>query len=69
MCLFEYDEERHMREEREEGREEGRAQERMRLLIELVKEGTYTVEQASKKANMTEEEFKKILSEDTKCEG
>ena len=65
MCLFEYDEEWHIKHERaeakKEGREEGRKEERMRLLIELVKEGTYTVEQASKKANMTEEEFKKIL--------
>ena len=72
MCLFEYDEERHMRGEREEGRaeglaqgrEEGRAQERIKMLIELVNEGTYTVEQASKKANMTVKEFKKILADD-----
>ena len=64
MCLFEYDEEWHIKHERAEAKKEGR----MRLLIELVKEGTYTVEQASKKADMTEEEFKKILGEDTKCE-
>ena len=64
MCLFEYDEERHMRGEREIGRKE----ERIRMLVELVEEGTYTMEQASKKANMTKEEFEKILSKTTKGE-
>ena len=59
MFLFEYDEKKAMAAEREEGREE----ERVRLLIELVKEGTYTVEQASKKANVSVEEFQKILAE------
>ena len=57
MCLFEYDEKNAMEAEREEGRAEGR----LRVLIELVLEKTYTVEQAAKKANLTVDDFQKIL--------
>ena len=61
MCLFEYDEEKHIRGEREEGRKEGREEERIRLLIKWVIAGKFTVDEAAKEADMSAEEFEEIL--------
>ena len=43
------------------GIEQGIEQERIRMLVELVSEGTYTIEQAAKKANMPLDKFREIL--------
>ena len=42
------------------GRAEGRAEGKIDMLIELVKDGSLTLEQAANKSNMSIEEFKKI---------
>ncbi|NSH56110.1 nuclease, partial [Anaerostipes hadrus] len=44
-----------------EGRLEGRKEGRLETLIELVGDGTLSILKAAKKANMSEEEFKKYL--------
>ena len=90
MCLFEYDEERHIKAERADAKEEGEKiglekgekiglekgekiglekgekKGKLKMLIELVLEKTYTVEQAAQKANMKVEEFQKILDSQSK---
>ena len=82
MCLFEYDEERHIKAERADAKEEGEKiglekgekiglekgekKGKLKLLIELVLDGTVSVEQAAKKANMKVEEFQKILDGQSK---
>ena len=63
MCLFEYDEEKHIRGERAEAKEEGRQEERIRLLVKFAKDGILTIEKAAKEAGISVEEFQKILEE------
>lgn len=53
MCITEYDEERTLAEQREEGREEGV----ILTLTNLVKNGLLTLSQAAETANMTVSEF------------
>lgn len=65
MCITEYDEERTLLEQREEGRTEGRAEGRvegraegiMEALVGLVKDGILSLSDAAKRANMTVSEF------------
>ena len=44
-----------------EGRREGIGIGRLRMLVQLVREGDITVERAAEKANMTLEQFKKVM--------
>jgi predicted transposase YdaD len=44
------------------GRAEGREEGRLKAYIELIHDGTLTIEQAAKKLNITVEEMKKHLS-------
>ena len=46
----------------EEGREEGREEGGYNMLVSLVKEGSLPISTAAKKAKMTEEEFRKLLT-------
>lgn len=46
---------------KEEGKNEGKLEGRIETLIELVNDGTLSILKAAKKANMSEEEFKKYL--------
>ena len=61
MCITEYDEERTLRELREDSKEEGRAEGRtegmLNTLIGLVKDGILTLTDAASRADMTVEEF------------
>ena len=69
MCLFEYDEEKHMRGEREEGRKEGRAEGVAkgvakgveRTMLEMVRDGFLPIEEAAKRLNITIEEVQEKL--------
>lgn len=61
MCLFEYNEKKHIQDERDEAREEGKEEERIRLLVKLVLKNRITIEEAAEEAYMSVEEFKKIL--------
>ena len=63
MCLFEYDEEKHIRGERADAEAKGREEERIRLLVKFIRDGILTIEKAAKEANITVEEFEKILAE------
>ena len=47
---------------REEGREAGREEGGYNMLVSLVKEGSLPISTAAKKAKMTEEEFRKLLT-------
>lgn len=70
MCITEYDEERTFKELQEEakadgyeeGRAEGRAEGAINMLIELVKDGTLTLENAAKKVGLSNSEFKNKLN-------
>lgn len=59
MCLFEYDEEKHMRYEREEGRREGKIEN----MIELVHEGLLEKKIVAEKLGITVEEVETKLKE------
>ena len=47
---------------REEGRAEGRAEGRWVTLLELVHDGLLTVKEAAKRAGMSEEAFRKLVT-------
>ena len=47
---------------REEGRAEGRAEGRWVTLVELVHDGLLTVKEAAKRAGMSEEAFRKLVT-------
>ncbi len=47
---------------REEGRKEGKAEGRWTTLVELVHDGLLTVKEAAKRAGMTEEAFRKLVT-------
>ena len=47
---------------REEGRKEGKAEGRWTTLVELVHDGLLTVQEAAKRAGMTEEAFRKLVT-------
>lgn len=72
VSIYEYDQKRHMEMEREEGREEGRKEGREegreKALLELVRDGMITIEYVAEKLEMSVEELKKKLSEETKVE-
>ena len=59
MCLFEYDEEKHMRYEREEGRREGKIEN----MIELAHEGLLEKKIVAEKLGITVEEVETKLKE------
>ena len=59
MYITEYDHDKALAEWKEEGREEGR----LGLLVELVKNGTMTSEQAAEMANMTLWDFEEFLKD------
>ena len=59
MCITEYDEERTLRETREEGREEGI--EKTRTIFKLFIQG-YNIQQIAKKVEMPEEQVEAIIS-------
>ena len=69
MCLFEYDEERHMRGEREVGRKEGRKEGRRegekigieKNMLEMVKDGFLPEEEAAKRLGISIKELKEKL--------
>lgn len=63
MCLFEYDEEKHIEGERADAEAKGEVRERIRLLVKWVRLGKFSVDEAAKEAGMTAEEFEKILAE------
>ena len=48
---------------RDEGRREGRDQGRSEILLELVQDGTLTLEAAARKAGKTPEEFQGLMKE------
>ena len=66
MCITEYNEEKNMADQwedgRVEGRVEGREEGRFELLIDLVKSGLLSEEIAAAKANLSVAEFKAKLS-------
>ena len=47
---------------REEGRKEGKAEGRWTTLVELVHDGLLTVKEAAKRAGMSEEAFRKLVT-------
>ncbi len=47
---------------REEGLKEGKAEGRWATLVELVHDGLLTVKEAAKRAGMTEEAFRKLVT-------
>ena len=57
MCITEYDEERTFAEQREEGRAEGRAEGKvegmLHVLIGLIKDGTLSLADAARRADMS----------------
>ena len=59
MCITEYNEERTLAEEREEGRKEGREEGAIRTLVRLVRMGMLAENDAAKVAGMSETEFKR----------
>ena len=73
MCLFEYDEERHMRGEREVGRKEGRKEGRRegekigikkgieKTMLEMVRDGFLPEEEATKRLGISIKELKEKL--------
>ena len=61
MCLFEYDEERHMRGEREVGRKEGRREGIEKTMLEMVRDGFLPEEEASKRLGISVKELKEKL--------
>ena len=67
MCLFEYDEERHMRQEREEGIEigmkKGMKKRREEGMLEMVRDGFLPVEEAAKRLGITADEVKTKLKD------
>ena len=75
MCLFEYDEERHMRQEREEGIEigmkkgmekgmkKGREEGREESMLEMVRDGFLPIEEAAKRLGITVDEVKTKLKD------
>ena len=66
MCLFEYDHDKAMQAEREEGIEEGKEEGREDTILELVHEGLLDKKVAAKKLNITvavlEEKLKAMFS-------
>ena len=62
MCITEYNEEKNMADQWEDGREEGREEGRFALLIELVKGGLLSEEIAAAKANMSVADFRGMLA-------
>lgn len=63
MCLFEYNEEKHMRYEREEGRREGIKEGKIENMIELVHEGLLEKKIVAEKLGITVEEVETKLKE------
>ena len=63
MCLFEYDEKKHIEGERADAEARGRKKEKIRLLAKFTKDGILTIEKAAKEAGISVEEFEKILAE------
>ena len=63
MCITEYDEERTFAEQREEGRAEGRAEGKvegmLHVLIGLIKDGTLSLADAARRADMSIDEFQR----------
>lgn len=59
MCITEYDEERTIRELKEDFKEEGREEGMLKTLIGLVQDGILTLTDAAKRADMTVAEFEK----------
>ena len=80
MCLFEYDEERHMRQEREEGIEigmkkgmekgmkKGREEGREESMLEMVRDGFLPIEEAAKRLGITADEVKTKLKDNQATE-
>ena len=58
MCLFEYDQEQAMKSEREEGRAEGKEN----TILELVRDGLLSIEEAAKRLGVDVEELKEKLN-------
>ena len=64
MCeVLERVESKGREEGREEGRKEGREEGRFKLLLELVSDGTITIQKAAETAGMDEAAFKKKMNE------
>ena len=64
MCeVLERVESKGREEGREEGRKEGREEGRFKLLLELVSDGTITIQKAAETAGMVEAAFKKKMNE------
>lgn len=53
-------------ESKTEGRVEGQAEGKLTMLIELVQEDSLSIEKAAAKVNMTVEQFKKVMEENSK---
>ena len=66
MCLFEYDQEKHLQQERDDSKEEGRKEGisigKIGMHVQLVREGDLKPARAAEKAKMTAEEFMKIMT-------
>lgn len=65
MFLFEYDQEKHIRQEKDEAREEGKSEGiaigEIRMLVKQVRKGRVTIEEAAEDAEMTVAKFKEIM--------
>ena len=61
MCLFEYDEERHMRGEREIGRKEGEKIGIEKNMLEMVRDGFLPEEEAAKRLGISVKELREKL--------
>ena len=57
MCITEYDEERTLSEQREDGRAEGKEEGILSTLVSLVKDGILSFVDAAKRAGMSVSEF------------
>lgn len=62
MCITEYNEEKNLADQWEDGREEGREEGRFSMLVDLVKKGLLSAESAAAEAHMSVAEFKGKLS-------
>ena len=63
MCLTEFNEEKFKARERAEGRAEGKAEGRLDMLVNLVRKGLLSEDNAAAEAKMTVDEFRKQMSQ------
>lgn len=72
MCLYEYDEERQRRWDREEGREEGREEKGMDIARMMLQKGRYSEEEIAELTGLELEEVIRLgesMKQSTEAEG